>query len=423
MNDGKKSRGGYRLDDPALIRGLTQPRLSRRGVLGAGMAGMAALAMPGLARAAAGTGKSGASPTPLDATWQKWWEGQKPTKDLVFANWPYYIDTDDKTGAHPSLDNFTKATGINVKYLEVIQDNASYYAKIAPVLKAGQSIGNDIIVITNGWQLTELMLQDWLVPLWQEKLPNFFKYASPSVVSPGYDKGNKYTVTWQSGMTGIAYNPKLTGREITSFDDLWDPKFAGHIGMMSDLTELGSAAMLKLGIKPLTSTHDDWAKAAAILKEQKDKGLVRQYYDQSYITALENGDIWITQAWSGDIFQAHAKGFKDLKFVIPEQGGMIWHDNMMIPKGAANPLSALEWMNYYYTPEVAGLVEDYNNYVCPVPDAQAYIRDVLKDPDVADSELVFPTDEMYAKVNDFYVYKKYEDYQAWVSTFGPIVQG
>ena len=132
----------------------------------------------------------------------------------------------------------------------MIQDNASYYAKIAPVLKAGQSTGNDIIVMTNGWQLTELMMQDFLVPLWQEKLPNFFKNASPSVISPAYDPGNKYTVTWQSGLTGIAYNPKLTKREITSFDDLWDPAFAGHVGMMSDLTELGSAAHAQARHRP-----------------------------------------------------------------------------------------------------------------------------------------------------------------------------
>jgi len=419
MSDQKKSNGMWRIDDPALLRGLTQARVSRRGFLEASALGLGAMALPSAAFAS----DMMAKPAKLDATWQAWWEKQKPTKDLVFANWPYYIDTDDKTGKHASLDKFTKDTGIKIKYLEVIQDNASYYAKIAPVLKAGQSIGNDIIVITNTWQLTELIMQKFLTPLWQEKLPNFFKNASPSVISPAYDKGNKYTITWQSGLTGIAYNPKLTGREITSFDDLWDPKFAGHVGMMSDLTELGSAALLKLGIKPVTSTSDDWKKAAAILDEQKKKNIVRQYYDQSYIKALENGDTWISQAWSGDIFQAHSKGFNDLKFIVPKEGAMIWHDNMMIPKGAANPLSALTWMNYYYTPETAGLIEDYDNYICPVPAAQDYILKVLKDPDVGNSPLVFPTKEMYAKVNDYYVFTSYENYQAWSNTFSPIVQG
>ena len=399
--------------DPAFMRGLTQPRLSRSSFLRGGAAGLGLLALGGAAPAFA-----------ADKTdWKAWWAKQKPTKDLVFANWPYYIDVTNNGATHPSLDEFTKATGIKVKYLEVIQEIPEFYAKIAPVLKAGQSTGYDIVVITNRWELEELILQNWLTPLWHEKLPNFKKYASPNVVSPSYDPGNKYTAVWQSGFTGIAYNPKLTKREITSIDDLWDPAFAGHVGMMNDNLELGSLALLKLGIDPTTSTPDDWAKAAAVLKDQKQKGLVRQYYDQSYINALENGDTWITQAWSGDIYQANEKGYKDLKFVAPKEGVMIWHDNMAIPVGAQNPLSALDWMNFYYTPKIAGIVEDYVDYVCPVPDAQQYILNVLKDPAVANSELVFPTSQTYAKSHLFPAFKNYAEYQKWNSTFNPIIQG
>ncbi|HYW77062.1 MAG TPA: spermidine/putrescine ABC transporter substrate-binding protein, partial [Gammaproteobacteria bacterium] len=337
---------------------------------------------------------------------------------------PYYIDVADKGAKHPSLDDFTKATGIHVKYQEVIQNNAPFYAKIAPVLRAGQATGYDIVVMTSySWQLSELMMQKWLIPLWHEKIPNFFKYASPSVKSPSYDKGNKYSVVWQSGFTGIGYNPKLTGREITSVEDLWDPKFAGHVGMMSDPTELGSFGLLKLGIDPVKSTPDDWKKAAKVLEEQKKKGIVRQYYDQSYITALEQGDTWISMAWSGDIFQANAKGYKDLKFVVPKEGGMFWHDNMMIPLRAKNPLSALAWMNFYYTPKIAAMVEDYVNYICPVPAAQDYIRNQLKDPTVADSPLVFPTKEMESRIRNYYIFKKYAKFQEWNNTFNPIIQG
>ena len=399
--------------DAALVRGLTEARFSRRGIMQAAAMGMGMFALGPMAAAAA---------EKKNIDWAAWWKQQTPTKELVFASWPYYIDVTEEGGKHPSLDDFTKETGIAVKYLEVIQNNAPFYAKIAPVLKAGQSIGYDIIVVTNGWQLTELMMQDWLVPLWMEKIPNFSKYASPSVISPAYDKGNKYTVTWQSGFTGIGYNPKLTKREITSIEDLWDPAFAGHVGMMSDNTELGHVALLKLGIDPTSSTPADWEKAAKALKAQKDKGIVRQYYDQSYITALENGDTWITQAWSGDVFQSNSKGFKDLKFIVPKEGVMLWHDNMMIPLGAKNPLSALAWMNFYYTPKTAAMVEDYVNYVCPVPAAQDYILKELDDPDVANSVLVFPTKDMYAKTHDYYTFKSYAEYQKWNDIFNPIIQ-
>ena len=395
----------------AFYRGLTQPRMSRTNfMLGSGAALLAALA-PQMAHAE------------KVKNWTAWWEKQKPTKELVFANWPYYIDVTSNGKDHPSLDMFTKQTGIDVKYMEVIQNIPSFYAQIAPVLKAKQPTGYDIIVITTGhFELTELFMQNFLVPLWKEKIPNFDKYASPGVKNLPYDPGNKYTTIWQSGLTGIGYNPKLTKREITSFDDLWDPAFAGHVGMMNDNAELGSAGMLKLGIKPVTSTPEDWKKAASALSEQKSKGIVRQYYDQSYINALENGDIWLCQAWSGDIFQANEKGYKDLKFVIPKQGCMVWHDNMCIPVGAKNPLSALEWMNFYYTPEVAGIVEDYINYICPVPEAKNYILNVIKDPTVANSPLVFPDAADYAKTNEFYSFKNYSEFKEWNNIFNPIIQ-
>lgn len=407
-------------NDVALIRGLTESRSSRRGFLRAGVGAAGALGLAPLLSACGVAGTAASAKKSHEFDWDAWWQKQKPTDELVFANWPYYLDTSDHGKKHPSLDLFTKATGINVTYKEVIQNNAPFYAQISPVLQAGQPTGYDIIVITNGWQLTQLLENAWLVPLWMDKLPNFQKYASPSVKSPAYDPNSKYSVVWQSGFTGIGYNPKLTGREITSVDDLWDPKFSGHVGMMSDNTELGSLGLLKLGIKPSTSSKSDWDKAAKVLNQQKP--LVRQYYDQSYITALQNGDIWISQAWSGDIYQANLKGYKDLKFVIPDQGVMYWHDNMMIPLKPKNALSALSWMNFYYTPKIAGIVADWVNYISPVPAAQDYIRDTLKDPTVANSPLVFPTKADYAKAHDYYTFKSYAEYTSWNNTFNPIIQ-
>lgn len=406
--------------DPALLRGLTEGRTTRGTMLRAGVAGAGAL---GLAPLLAACGVAGTKSKAKKASyWDTFWAKQKPTKKLVFDNWPYYIDTTASGNKHPSLEQFTKATGIQVTYQETIQNNAPFYAQIAPELQSGQATGYDIIVVTNGYQLTELISNNWLIPLDHKRIPNFAKYASPAVKGPAYDPTNKFTVTWQSGFTGIGYNPKLTGREITSIDDLWDPKFAGHVGMMSDNTELGSVALLKLGINPAKSKPADWLKAASILNQQKNAGIVRQYYDQSYITALQNGDIWVTQAWSGDIFQANLKGYKDLKFVVPTQGVMQWHDNMMIPLHAANPLSALAWMNFYYTPKIAAEVADWVNYITPVPAAQAYVENVIKDPTVAHSPMVFPTPAMYAKAHDYYVYKNYADFTHWNNIFNPIIE-
>jgi spermidine/putrescine transport system substrate-binding protein len=410
MTDAKKDL------NPALFRGLTESRMSRRTVLRGGLAGASAI---GIATFLAACGISGTTNGAAKGTdWAKFWAAQKKTTQLNFANWPLYIDEDK--GKSESLTNFTKATGINVNYKPVIQDNASFYATVAPELRSKKPTGYDIVVMTNGWELTEMIDNGFVLQLDHSKLPNFAKYAADSVKNPNYDPAAKHSVVWQTGFTGIAYNSKLIDREITSFEDLLDPKFAGHVGMMSDNTELGSAALLALGIDPATSTHDDWKKAATWLKKQQP--LVSGYYDQSYIDKLQNGDTWISQAWSGDVFQAIANGSTHLKFVTPKEGQMVWHDNMMIPVGASNPLSALEWMNFYYTPETAGIIEDWVNYVCPVPDAQDYILNTLDDPDVANSPLVFPTPAMDSLSHQFYVYKDYAENQLWNTTFNPIIQ-
>jgi spermidine/putrescine transport system substrate-binding protein len=411
--------------DPALLRGLTQRRLSRRELLRTAGTGAAALGLGALLQAcgvrSGGTSGGGQGSASSAAGFD--WASQTLHHQLEFANWPYYIDT--HKGDHPSLDLFTKQTGIKVDYRPVINDNAAFFATIKPSLEAGKPTGWDIVVITNGAQLSELIANQWLIPLDHSKLPNFQKYASPLVKDPSYDPGNKYTVTWQSGFTGIAYSPAATkalGREPNSVNDLWDPKLKGHIGMMSDNTELGSVGMLKLGIEPSTSTPDDWKKAAAVLQQQKNDGLVRNYYDQGYVNALENGDTWITQAWSGDIFIANESGYPELKFIVPHEGVMSWHDNMMIPVHAANPLDAITYMNFVYQPKVAAMLANYIWYVTPVPAAKPLVAKMPGGKPVAASPLVFPDQSIISKAHDYYTFTGHQDLDEWNSIFEPIIQ-
>lgn len=404
--------------DPAQLRGLTEARMSRRTLLRGAGAGAGLLALSSLLAACSIQG-SVAQQAQEKINWTKYWASQKKTTHLDFANWPLYID--QAHGKNPSLELFTKQTGISVNYQPVIQNNAPFYATVAPELRAHEATGYDIVVMTNGWELTEMINNGFVAELDHSRLPNFAKYGGDSVKNPNYDPGNKHSVVWQTGFTGIAYDSRQIKRPITSFKDLTDPAFKGHVGMMNDNTELGSAALLALGIDPPTSTHKDWARAKDWLHKQQP--LVAGYYDQSYIDKLQNGDTWITQAWSGDVFQAIASGNKHLKFVTPKEGQMIWHDNMMIPRQAANPLSALAWMNFYYTPKIAGMVEDWVNYVCPVPGAKEYILNTLDDKKVANSPLVFPDEAtLGATSHEFYVYKDYDDYSAWNDTFNPIIE-
>jgi spermidine/putrescine transport system substrate-binding protein len=413
--------------DPALLRGLTQKRMSRRSALRAGGMGLGGLSLASFLAACGAKGKGPATgPSTAGINWSA-----APAKTLNFANWPLYIDKKKVNGkvVHPSLDMFTQATGIAVNYQEVIQGNASFFGKIQPELAAGKTTGYDIIVITNGTTLTRLFELKYLVELPTDKRPNFDANASSAVKNPAYDPNNKYTMAWQSGITGIGWDPKQVAAlrpsnpTITSLNDLFDPAFKGKVGMFADNQDMPNLAMLALGIKPETSTAADWQKTADKLTQQKSDGIVRQYYEQNYINALSNGDVAVTMAWSGDIYQSNTTGDSaGLQFTVPNEGAIIWTDNMCIPNGVEHPVDAITYMDYVYKPEVQAIIEDYNDYICPVPAAKDIILNTLKDPAVANSELVFPSPDTLAKLHSYRVLTA-DELAQWNALFQPIYQG
>ncbi|WP_226874687.1 polyamine ABC transporter substrate-binding protein [Microbispora sitophila] len=409
--------------DAALLRGMTQRRLGRRDAFR-----LAGLSAAGLALAACGVqGKGTARPTSsaqAQSEVEKYWSGKTKNGHVDFANWPLYMDP-----KQPELKQFTKQTGITVTYKEVIQDNPSWFAKIQPQLAAGQSIGYDLMVVTNGLHFTQLVQLGYLVPLDHSKLPNFAANAGARYKNESFDPGNVYSIPWASGMTGIAYNPKYVDTPPTSMADLWNPKYKGKVGMMSDSQEIANFGLFALGIDPDKSTEADWEKAAAKLQEQRDAGIVRKYYDQAYIDPLAKGDIWLTMAWSGDVFQKNVSDGTDLKFVIPQEGATIWTDNMMIPKTATNPVDAIMLMDFFYDVNVAAHLAEYINYVTPVPAAKEIIAaDAAKATGedkklldmVAGSELVFPTEEDYAKLRSYKNFKTPQEQKKFESIFQAI---
>lgn len=407
--------------DPVWLRGAT----TRRGFLGA-----AGLSAAGLALAACGIPGQGRKAADA-AQMARFWSKQKKHGHVRVASWPLYIDVGANEHDHPTLDAFTKETGITVTYDEVIQDTADWFGKVRPQLAAGQDIGYDMQVITNGIQMTQFIALGFLTPLDHSRMPNWRKYVNAKYKNTSYDPGARFTAPWASGMTGIAYNPKYLKTPPTRIADLFDPKYAGKVGMMSDTQEIGNFGMLLNGVSPETSTEKDWRKAADVLKRQRDSGIVRKYYGNDYIKPLTNGDIWLTMAWSGDVFQQNVSEGTNLKFVIPAEGGTIWTDNMTIPKTAQNPLDALMLIDYYYRPLPAARVAEYVNYVTPVPATRQVMRqdaakatgdDKTTLEQVINSPLVFPGPQDYAKLHDYRSLNKTE-LGVYQSIFQPIVAG
>ena len=401
--------------------------------LGLGTAALAALA--GCEATQSTQGKpsaSTASGTPAgEFDWAGWWSEQQQTGIVDFANWPYYIDR-QRDNSHPSLELFTKQTGIDVNYYRPVRGNAEFLEQARPGMEAGTPEW-DLVVVTNGPQLSTWMENGWFTPLDHDQLPNFQQHAGPLVQGPAWDPENRYTIAWQSGFTGIGFRPEAVealGREPRSVWDLWNPALKGRVGMMSDLLELGSLGLLAIGVDPPSSSLAEWKEAAAVLERQHQEVSPR-YYDQGYLNALGRGDVWISMAWSGDIFQLNQLGHPELRFVMPDEGAMFWTDNMAIPLGAAHPADAIALMDFVYRPPVAAMIADWVWYVSPVPAAKPIIAQRLDDPVVAHSPLVFPEldtaqggaspgEEGLGRLRDYYVFERAEDYSPWRDLFSPI---
>jgi spermidine/putrescine transport system substrate-binding protein len=323
---------------------------------------------------------------------------RKLASTLNFSNWPLYIDVNEKTKKHPTLDAFTKKYGVDVKYTEDINDNQSFFGKIQGPLARGQSIGRDIIVMTDASGFPGRMVKlGWLEKLDKPSIPNM-KNLLDVQQHPTWDPNREYSLPWQSGMTGIGYDPDKVGGELTSIDDLLtNPKLKGKVTLLSELGDSVGLVMLANGDDPNKVSGPAFDKAVAKMQKAVDSGQVRQFTGNDYAPLLAKGDVWACFAWSGDMVQLQAD-HPNLKWSLPDSGGIIWTDNMLIPKGG-DIYTASVYMNYVYDPKVAAEIEAYVNYICPVKGADAEMK--KQDPDVAKNPLIFPTQEMLSNVKQF----------------------
>jgi spermidine/putrescine transport system substrate-binding protein len=371
----------------AAIAGQIRTSVSRRRLLQAAGIGSAAMVV-----AACGTGseESGEAASATDLS---------DTEMIAnWSNWPLYLDVDEESGEYPSLVAFEESTGIDVTYTEDVNDNNEFFAKVRTQLEQGQDIGRDLVVLT-----------DWMAALWIQSgyaqkldkalIPNSVNLI-PRLADVNFDKPRDFSLPWQSGFGGLGYNvPALqaaTGKStMTSMDELFDPALKGRVTLLSEMRDTMGCILAWKGYDPSNFTEAEFEEAIAELTKQVDSGQVRQVTGNDYIAAMESGDVIAVIGWSGDIF---ALG-DEFNFTLPESGGMLWTDNMLIPALAQHKKNAEKIMNNYYDPAVAAQVAAYVNYICPVLGAQAEMEKI--DPELASSEFIFPTDAM---LNETYVF-------------------
>ncbi len=319
-------------------------------------------------------------------------EGGGGGGDLAFDNWTLYIDkpNDDLYGAGGTLDEFQKSTGTKIAYTENYNDNNEYFAKIQPLLSKGEPIGPTIIAPTF-WMAGRLLGLDWLDKLPLDKIPNA-KNLITNLQKPPSDPTGEFSLPWQSGMAGIAYNQSVTGREIRSVEDLWDPAFKGKIGMLTEMRDTVGLIAMSEGIDLAKPEFERFQPAFAKLDEQVKNGQIRQFTGNDYVDDLEQGNYAACIGWSGDVVQL-SKSNPNIKFAVPESGGTLFFDTMVLPKGASQEKidAAAKWMNYVYDPANAARITETVQYISPVQGVQDELRKRGGDAAaLADSQLLFP---------------------------------
>lgn len=368
-------------------------------------------AMAGFAVFLAACGKSGASTAPSTAASAAPSVGGSvaPTEsvaptpkpslatELNWANWTYYMDLDPKDETKfKTLEDFKAKYGTTVNYQEVIEDNDVFIGTIRPQLSAGSDTGWDMFVVTD-WMAARLIRLGWVEQMDLGNMPNVTANLQDVYKDVTWDPTNDHHVPWQSGMTGLGYDKAKTG-ELTSLDALWDVAYKGKVDYLTEMRDTIGLTMLKLGLDPSKATRTECDAAIAEIQKAKDAGIIRAFKGNAYAEDLKSGDAVLSMAWSGDMVQALADK-PTLAFTVATQGGMLWTDNCMIPKGAKNAYTAQVMIDFCYDPAIAAQIEAYVNYICPVKGAAEVL--LAENPDVANNPLIFPPADILARLHIF----------------------
>lgn len=172
-------------------------------------------------------------------------EGE-PSGTVKIANWPFYID-------RKTVPEFERETGIKVQYVEEVNDNNDFLAKVQPQLQRGESGGRDIMIVTD-WMANRMRELGYLQDFDEEAIAPAKANLVPQLASPAFDPERKFSLPWQSGMTGLVVN-KAKAPDVTSINDLFDPKYKGRVEMLNEMRDTVPLVMMADGVRPEDATE------------------------------------------------------------------------------------------------------------------------------------------------------------------------
>jgi spermidine/putrescine transport system substrate-binding protein len=390
--------------DQRLTHELTRRRFLQATALTGVSAFLAACGTPGTGGSAAPSGGGGGG----------------ETGTLRFANWIGYIDINEDDGSYPTLQKFQDETGIAVTYLEDIDGNEDFFTtSLQGPLTAGLPTEWDLIVVTD-WMVDRLQRLGWLEELDRDAIPNFVANLEPRYVGRSFDPDTKLAAPWQSGMTGLGFDKAVTG-DLASLGVYFTDQFAGKMTYLTEMRDTIGLTAIHQGSDPATITQEQFDAALAVVDDAVQNGWVRQIAGNSYVDVMAAGDAVLAMAWSGDVLTLlvpDQQADQDFQWVLADEGGMLWTDNMVVPKGSPNKALAEKWVDFYYDPVNAATIEAYVNYVCPVVGAKDVMLEL--DPALAENPLIFPPEDWVARLHQFRSTTAEEE-TAWAEAFSKVL--
>jgi spermidine/putrescine transport system substrate-binding protein len=390
-------------DQPLLDRPVT-----RRAVLvGGSLAGFAAFL------AACGTGgtasqtpppatTSGATTPPATSTTEPTQAAVRatPSAELNWANWCCYLDVDPNDATKwKTLEDFKAAMGTTVNYQEVIDENEGFVASISNQIVAGQDPGWDIITVTD-WMVARLVRLGWVEAFDFANMPNFLANVRDVYKDQAWDPDMSHHAPWQTGMTGIGYDPAKTGT-LTSLKSLYevDARWKGKTEFLTEMRDAVGLTMLAAGLDPRKPTRADCDTAVAMMLKARADKIIRDVKGNAYTEDLSNGDAVLVMAWSGDIVTL--TDAPTVVFLFPDEGVMFWTDNTVIPKGAVHKGTAELMIDWCYVPEHAAQIEAGVAYVTPVKGVKEIFEASADNKALATDPLRFPPADLEPKLIQF----------------------
>jgi spermidine/putrescine transport system substrate-binding protein len=309
--------------------------------------------------------------------------------DWTFSNWPLYMDKS-------LLKAFDRKYGGKVRYLEDINDNYEFFGRVRQQLEQGRPIGRDLVVLTD-YMAARWVRNGYCEPIDKKNVPNANNLVE-NLKTINYDPERTYTLPYQSGAIGVGYDIKRTGRELTSVQDLFDPKFKGRVTMLSEPYDSACTVLLGDGVDASEASLDQILGAIEKIDKANQEGQFRRFTGNDYTTDLAKGNVWVSLAYSGDLVQLQSDN-PNLRFSYFEEGNMAFNDNLLMPAEVEHPYAAETMMNYLFDPQVAAKLAAWVNYISPVAGAKEILLET--DPDIANNELIFPPEEVQVKLKAY----------------------